>query len=67
VCLELSQLHELPKRLEFLDGRIRRICQVAWTRGYLVGLNFEATKPRATIEGGLSRPASGLSRLSRRH
>jgi hypothetical protein len=64
-CLELPKLYDLPKRFEFIHGRTRMICRVAWIRGYRVGIMYEATKERAMIAGGLSRTTTGASRLSR--
>jgi hypothetical protein len=64
-CLEFPQLHALPKQFEFIHGRTRMSCRVAWVRGYRIGIMFEATKQRSMIIGGLSRTKTGLSRLSR--
>ena len=64
-CLELSKLYNLPDRFEFIHGPTRKICRVAWTRGYRIGIVYEATKERAMIAGGLSRTTTGVSRLSR--
>jgi hypothetical protein len=54
--LELSKLYDLPKRFEFMHGSTRTICRLAWTRGYRVGLIYEATKQKSMVAGGLSRP-----------
>jgi hypothetical protein len=64
-CIELSQLYALPKQFEFIHGRTRMFCRLAWTRGYRIGLMFEATKQKSMISGGVSRTTTGLSRLSR--
>jgi hypothetical protein len=58
-CLELSKTYQLPSRFEFLHGSTRRFCTLAWTRG------FEGTIQRSSVSGGLSRPKSGASLLSR--
>ena len=55
-CLELSELYDLPKRFEFVHGRTRTICRLAWIRGYRVGIIYEATKQKSMLAGGLSRP-----------
>ncbi|HZC56591.1 MAG TPA: PilZ domain-containing protein [Xanthobacteraceae bacterium] len=64
-CLELSELCDLPKRFEFIHGCTRTICQLAWIRGYRIGIMYEANKQKSMIAGGLSRATTGLSRLSR--
>ncbi len=64
-CLELPRSYDLPPRFEFLHGRTRTICRLAWIRGYRIGIMYEATKERAMIAGGLSRTRPGVSRLSR--
>ena len=63
-CLELPKYCELPKRFEFINGRTRTFCRVAWARGYRIGIMYEATRQKAMIEGGLSRATTGLSRQS---
>jgi hypothetical protein len=64
-CLELPKPCDLPKRFEFIHGRTRTICQLAWMRGYRIGIMYEASKQRSMLAGGLSRAATGLSRPSR--
>ena len=64
-CLELPRSYDLPPRFEFLHGRTRTICRVAWIRGYRIGIMYEATKEKSMIAGGLSRTSSGTSRLWR--
>jgi PilZ domain len=54
-CLELPRSYELPKRFEFKHGATRMICRLAWTRGYRVGIVYEATKQKSIVAGGLSR------------
>jgi len=64
-CLELSDTYAFPERFEFIHGRTRRFCKLAWRRGFCIGISYEVTNRRTVVEGGLSRPTSGLSRLSR--
>jgi len=64
-CLELSGTYEFPQRFEFTHGRTRRFCKLAWRRGFRIGISYEGTNLRTVVESGLSRPTSGLSRLSR--
>src|SRR3974390_3199495 len=64
-CLELPRAYNLPDRFEFLHGSSRRHCSLAWTRGYRIGISYEGTPQRSSISGGLSRPKSGASLLSR--
>jgi len=64
-CLELPRAYSLPNRFEFLHGSSRRHCSLAWTRGYRIGISYEGTPQRSSISGGLSRPKSGASLLSR--
>ena len=64
-CLELSKTYQLPSRFEFLHGSTRRFCTLAWTRGFRIGISFEGTIQRSSVSGGLSRPKSGASLLSR--
>jgi hypothetical protein len=64
-CLELPRSYDLPKRFEFLHGNTRRFCTLAWTRGFRIGISFEGTIQRSSVSGGLSRPKSGTSLLSR--
>jgi hypothetical protein len=64
-CLELQRTYDLPKRFEFLHGGTRRLCTLAWTRGFRIGISYEGTVSRSSVTGGLSRPKSGTSLLSR--
>ena len=64
-CLEFSRLYDLPKRFTFLHGSSRKLCRLAWIRGYRAGIEYEAPEHKAMIAGGLSRTTTGLSRLSR--
>jgi hypothetical protein len=65
-CLELSKTYDFPSRFEFLHGNTRRFCTLAWSRGFRIGISFEGTIQRSSVSGGLSRPKSGASLLSRR-
>ena len=65
-CLELKATHNLPGRFEFLHGSTRRFCTLAWTRGFRIGISYEGALQRSSVSGGLSRPKSGASMLSRR-
>jgi hypothetical protein len=64
-CLELSKTYEFPSRFEFLHGSTRRFCTLAWSRGFRIGISYEGTIQRSSVSGGLSRPKSGASMLSR--
>jgi hypothetical protein len=57
---------DLPKRFEFIHGRTRTLCRLAWARGYRIGIMFEGTNQRSMIVGGVSRTTKGVSFLSRR-
>ncbi len=65
-CLEMPRSYDLPKRFEFLHGSTKRFCNLAWTRGFRIGISYEGTTMhRSSVSGGLSRPKSGTSLLSR--
>jgi hypothetical protein len=64
-CLELPRAYTLPQRFEFLHGATKRFCTLAWTRGYRIGISYDGSISRSSVSGGLSRPKSGASLLSR--
>jgi len=64
-CLELRREQDLPKRFEFLHGSTKRFCTLAWMRGFRVGISYDGSIQRSSVSGGLSRPKSGASLLSR--
>jgi hypothetical protein len=64
-CIELLRTCTLPKHFEFINGRSRMVCRVAWMRGSRVGLEYQATKQKSMIAGGVSHATAGYSRLSR--
>ena len=65
--LELQRVYDLPERFEFLHGATKRCCTLAWSRGFRIGISYEgSTVQRSSVSGGLSRPKSGASLLSRR-
>jgi hypothetical protein len=64
-CLELPRAYTLPQRFEFLHGSTKRFCTLAWTRGYRIGISYDGSISRSSVSGGLSRPKSGASPLSR--
>ena len=64
-CLELPRAYTLPQRFEFLHGSTKRFCTLAWTRGYRIGISYDGSISRSSVSGGLSRPKSGASLLSR--
>ena len=64
-CLDLPRDLNFPKRFEFVHGRTRRYCHLAWKRGYRIGISYEAITEKSTGEHSLSRSSTGLSRLSR--
>jgi len=39
-CLELSRPQDLPKRFEFIHGGVRRKCNLAWRRGFRIGICY---------------------------
>jgi PilZ domain len=61
-CLELSKQYEYPHRFEFIHGRTRRFCKLAWKRNFRIGISFEAVKEKSTASS-LSRTSSGSSRF----
>jgi hypothetical protein len=64
-CLELPRAYDLPNRFEFLHGGTKRFCTLAWTRGFRIGVSYDGSISRSSVSGGLSRPKSGASLLSR--
>jgi len=64
-CLELPRTYDLPKRFEFVHGSTRRFCTLAWSRGFRIGISYEGAPQRSSVSGGLRRPKSGASLLSR--
>jgi hypothetical protein len=66
-CLRLSALPSpMPKRVEFLHGATRKLAQVVWQRGYLVGICYEASISKSLLAGKSSAAGSKQSILSRR-
>jgi len=64
-CLELSKFCDLPQRFEFVHGRVRMVCRLAWSRGCRIGVMYEASKQKSIGAGSLSRPTTSSSRFSR--
>jgi PilZ domain len=64
-CLELTSLIALPKRVEFLHCGVRKVCTLVWTRGYRLGLQYEAPIQRSLAGSGLSRVKDEASPLAR--
>jgi hypothetical protein len=64
-CIELPSACNLPKHFEFINGRSRMVCHVAWMRGTRVGIEYESSKEKSMISSGLSHSTAGYSRLSR--
>lgn len=64
-CLELRHEYKLPQRFEFLHGSTKRFVTLAWARGYRIGISYDGSISRSSVSGGLSRPKSGASLLSR--
>jgi hypothetical protein len=64
-CIELLKACSLPKHFEFINGRSRMVCRVAWIRGSRIGIEYESTKQKSMISGGVSHTTTGYSRLSR--
>jgi hypothetical protein len=64
-CLKLSVLQKLPKRFEFLHGTTRKLSQLVWQRGYLIGICYEASVNKSLLgckSGGDGAKQSFLSR-----
>src|SRR5262245_42027145 len=64
-CLELHLAHYVHQRFEFLQGNSKRSGTLAWVRGFRIGISYGGTPQRSSVSGGLSRPKSGNSLLSR--
>jgi hypothetical protein len=65
-CLRLPVLQRLPKRFEFLHGTTRKLCQLVWQRGYLIGICYEASASKSLLGGKSSGEGAKQSILSRR-
>jgi hypothetical protein len=65
-CLKLSALAQLPKRFEFLHGTTRKLCQVVWQRGYLIGICYEASVSKSLLGSKSGADGAKQSFLSRR-
>ncbi|HEX3502369.1 MAG TPA: hypothetical protein VHU22_03130 [Xanthobacteraceae bacterium] len=48
-CLKLSVMQQLPKRFEFLHGATRKLAQLVWQRGYLIGICYEASVSKSLL------------------
>jgi hypothetical protein len=52
----------LPKRFEFLHGATRKLAQLVWQRGYLIGIYYEASVSKSLLgvkaaSGGGGKPS----------
>jgi hypothetical protein len=65
-CLKLSVLQQLPKRFEFLHGATRKLCQLVWQRGYLIGICYEASISKSLVGCKPNTDSAKQSYLSRR-
>ena len=65
-CLKLSALQQLPKRFEFLHGTTRKLCQLVWQRGYLIGVCYEASAHKSLLGSKPVGDRSKQTTLSRR-
>jgi hypothetical protein len=65
-CLQLSELHQLPKRFEFHHGATRKLAQLVWQRGYLIGICYEASVSKSLLAGKSGPSGAKQSMLSRR-
>jgi len=54
-CLELSRPQDVPQRFEFLHGSVRKVCNVAWRRGYRIGITFLGNAEKSVASVGLTR------------
>src|ERR1700741_2137623 len=62
---ELSKTSALQSRFEFLHGNTRRFCTLAWSRGFRIGISYEGTVQRSSVNDGLSHTKSRARLLSR--
>jgi hypothetical protein len=65
-CLRMSALPRLPRRFEFLHGATRKLAQLVWQRGYLIGICYEASVSKSLLAGKSGADGSKQSILSRR-
>jgi hypothetical protein len=65
-CLKLSVLQQLPKRFEFHHGATRKLAQLVWQRGYLIGICYEASVSKSLLGSKPSGEGSKQSILSRK-
>jgi hypothetical protein len=65
-CLQLCELQKLPKRFEFHHGGTRKLAQLVWQRGYLIGICYEASVSKSLLAGKSSGNGAKQSILSRR-
>ena len=65
-CVKLSVMQQLPKRVEFLHGATRKLAQVVWQRGYLIGLCYEASVSKSLLGSKVGSGGVKQSILARR-
>ena len=66
-CLKLSVMQQLPKRFEFLHGATRKLAQLVWQRGYLIGICYEASMSKSLLGSKVGSSAGAKqSMLARR-
>ena len=64
--MKLSVMQQLPKRIEFLHGATRKVAQVVWQRGYLIGLCYEASVSKSLLSAKVGSDGAKQSILARR-
>lgn len=62
--LQFSELVSLPNRFELVHGGVRKICHLVWSRGFQIGLRFEAAVHRSLAPSDLSRGRRGAAARS---
>jgi hypothetical protein len=65
-CLKLSVMQQLPKRFEFHHGATRKLAQLVWQRGYLIGICYEASMSKSLLGSKVGSSGAKQSMLARR-
>ena len=65
-CLKLSVMQQMPKRFEFLHGATRKLAQLVWQRGYLIGICYEASVSKSLLGSKVGSSGAKQSILTRR-
>lgn len=46
-CVRVAELRDLSKPFEFHHGGTRHVCQLAWQRGYTIGIRYAGSTPKS--------------------